>query len=534
MATTLWSVFKQLILLLLVIENPTDGKRVIDRFLDSKYPSPSRCVFGIITQHTTEIPAFVDQQMLPFVHLAERMNCSAVRLPLQGVGQLTNGSYDGATGAVQRNEIDILLGLIRTDFFSIVAGHTTTQGPPADFLIISRRNDSNTKNYQLLELWTSSFDAITLTYVLLCLHLFLTVLMATENWQVIQSKSGAVAHLRKAWNRNLFKVFASFVDQENFDATTDSGMIIVWFFNLFLLFAVHGIMLGSMGADLVAEIDAPVINSLDEFTNTSYTQPVILTQFFLPPVLEKSTPGSELRHLKNMVEANPKENMLSVDFTDMTFMLKGIQHLIEQINNGRKALLIPKETFKSIQTVACEVVPHMAKHMGRSKQLFAPGIFIVLMSLKIDPDLRLVFNYVFGTLIETGQYKGLLHVMPSIMMPMMNQAYNGRSCDKEPREGHDVSAFDAGTFGPILRGYAILLLLSVFVLLMEQNCGISRRAVRYLKTCSKTLLRGGRHVRRINLQRLLLPLRWASLSRAIKRSRRVRPLVVVVTRREYT
>ena len=67
----------------------------------------------------------------------------------------------------------------------------------------------------------------------------------------------------------MFNVFASFVNQENFDATTDSGMIIVWFCNYFLRFGVHGILLGSMSADLVADVDQSVINSLYELTNTS-------------------------------------------------------------------------------------------------------------------------------------------------------------------------------------------------------------------------------------------------------------------------
>ena len=464
------------------------------------------------------------QIISPVRRLTDRMNCSVVCLPLESAGQLTaNGSYDGGAGAVQRNEIDMLLAFWRSDFFPIVAGHTTTQGFPADVLIISRRNDSYLLNYQLLEMWTSKFDNITIACVLICLHLFLTVLLATENWQITDSHFGVVAHLCKAWNRNTFKVFASIVDQENFDATSDSGMIIVWFFNLFLLFGVHGIMLGSMGADLVTVVDPPVINSLYEFTNTSYTQPVVMKQFFIPPVLEKSTPGSELRHLKHVLDANQNENMLSFNVSEPANMQEGMFHLIEQVDDSRKAVICPEAMYDNIQTAACELVPHLAKNMGRSKRLFASGVFVVIMSLKIDPDLRQVINYVFGTLIETGQLKGYLLALPSIVLPSLTgQRYKGRSCDKQQREGQSVSAFGTKTFDPIFRGYAILLLLSAFVFLMEGNGRIHRHVVKSLKTRAKTQLRWRHLVRHLQL----IP-SSALFGRAITRRHRIGPRITV-------
>ena len=147
MATTMPTTFKLFILLLLLMGNPITvigGESSTDSLVhNSQYPTPSRCLIVLPAFYAEELPPVVMQMMSPVLRLAERMNCSAVRLPIQSAGQLAaSGSYDGGAGAVQRNEIDMLLAFWRSDFFPIVAGHTTTQGFPADVLIISRRNDS--------------------------------------------------------------------------------------------------------------------------------------------------------------------------------------------------------------------------------------------------------------------------------------------------------------------------------------------------------------------------------------------------------
>ena len=46
-----------------------------------------------------------------------------------------------------------------------------------------------------------------------------------------------------------------------------------------------------MGADLVALIDPPVINSMCEFTNTSHTLPVVIKQLHLTGLLKQAQPG---------------------------------------------------------------------------------------------------------------------------------------------------------------------------------------------------------------------------------------------------
>ena len=287
-----------LLMLMLTINCQAGSRRVIDRFQNSKLTTPRRCLLGIPDAGMSELHSgpfhwIIERESSAIFRIIRHMNCTLIGLPYMNTGQIdANGSYDGIAGYVQRNEIDLLMMFYRLDFFSIVIGHFTTQGFPADVLIVSRKNASHTENYSLLGLWMSSFDYITVAYVLISVFLFLTVFTMTESLLILRSNESLLTRVLKKTHVNIFKVFFSFVDQENFDASSNSGRIMVWFFNLFLLFFVHGFVLGSMGADLVALIDPPVINSMYEFSNTSHTQPVVIKQLHLAPLLKQAQPGN--------------------------------------------------------------------------------------------------------------------------------------------------------------------------------------------------------------------------------------------------
>ena len=387
-------------ILIVMMLTEASCRRVIDRFPNSKFPTPIRCLIGSPSPNSQMgsadaafMPNAATQAFRPFVRILEIMNCSLVQLPV-GAGELgPNGSYDGIAGYVQRHEVDLFTGSYRTDFFSVVPAYFTTQGMPADVVIISRKNASYILNSPLLQYWASSFDFITVAYLFICLFLFLVVLTMTESFLIMAWDGAVVSRLWRSLRINVFKTFASFVDQENLDPITDSGRIIVLFYNLFLLFAVFGILFGSMGADLVVVIDPPVIESLDEFTNTSYTKPVILKQLFLMPLLQKSKPETELDHLKSVLASNPDELIVNVNASNMANTQRQLFLLLKQADDSLKALIIPDMIYKFVKTPACELMPDMMSKFRRSKKLFVPGILGQIMSLKIDPILRQVWNY---------------------------------------------------------------------------------------------------------------------------------------------
>ena len=242
------------------------------------------------------------------------------------------------------------------DYFPIVIGHFTTQGFPADVVILSRKIAPHTENYSLLGLWMSSFDYITVAYVLISVFWFLTVFTMTESLLILRSHESLLTRILKKTHVNIFKVFFSFVDQENFDASSNSGRIMVWFFNLFLLFFVHGFVLGSMGADLVALIDPPVINSMYDFTNTSQTQPVVIKQLHLTGLLKQAQPGTELWHLETVLESKNNENIVDYDMSqNLMEMQQSAYNLLLEVDNSTKAIILSEFIYNTnIKSGACE------------------------------------------------------------------------------------------------------------------------------------------------------------------------------------
>lgn len=68
------------------------------------------------------------------------------------------------------------------------------------------------------------------------------------------------------------------VDQEQFSSSSLNGCITALFVSLFHLFAVQGILLNTISADLVGKKEPPVIDSLDDLIALFYT-PVVIQNF---------------------------------------------------------------------------------------------------------------------------------------------------------------------------------------------------------------------------------------------------------------
>src|SRR5437879_2601396 len=98
------------------------GRRVIDRFPGSRYPIPDRCIFAFPSLFSVgdslPLGKLMMDEIEPFMRRFRLMNCSFPVLPYSGSGLLdSNGSYDGAIGYIQRNEVDVIFGIFRSDFF---------------------------------------------------------------------------------------------------------------------------------------------------------------------------------------------------------------------------------------------------------------------------------------------------------------------------------------------------------------------------------------------------------------------------------
>lgn len=283
-----------------------------------------------------------------------RFNCFYVKAPLDTGSLQPNRSYSGIAGMLQWNEVDIAVFYYRTDFFEETIGFPCLHGFPADITILSRQEDRLHYNNTgcLAELWFSGIDALTMEYMFFCLYIFSFLHLMTQLLFVIGTKDFIVStRMAKRLSENVYQTLTSLIDRGSFDP--QSGNLIVFALNVFVVFFVHGIVFGCIGAGLVSWIDPPVINSLDEFTNTSKPKPTILKQGWLLPVVEKSGPGHEFYHLKQLIHENPEESLL-VSPADLQNVPSFFTEALQSMVANEKALMSPDYYADYIEQMMCE------------------------------------------------------------------------------------------------------------------------------------------------------------------------------------
>lgn len=307
------------------------GNRIIDRFAEN-WPSPdTRCLMAMMRN----VPPEYVEVFLRLV--SNRMNCSVLPIDLSNIGLNidANGSYDGALGMIQRHEIDGVLYMYRSDYFTVQPGFIATFGLSTDVVITMQKRKYSISTLGLIQLWTSSYDTITVSYVLISIFLFLTTV------SFCCSPSLRVSVLIRNMSGNLHRSIFAIIDQENFDDVNTASNAAVLFFNLFLLFAIHGIMFGCMGADLISVTDYPVYESLDEFSNTSSVQPTVFSTLWLPAVFKRISPGSELWPLKHAVEAHRQQNMVMINMESQDSMVTIFTELADEMQTFKRASILP-------------------------------------------------------------------------------------------------------------------------------------------------------------------------------------------------
>ena len=440
---------RYLLLSLLLSTQMAGSVRVIDRFPGGHLPIPKRCLISIFeTMTPTSFNEMAEKELRPFAKKLQQMNCSFVIGRWTGAGSLqANDSYDGCAGMIQRNEVDTMTGFFRSDFFSVLPGFVASTGMPADVLIISHKNSSIEKQMALVEVWMSAFDPISIQYSIICIIIFVVI------HSICTIHSLSVPSFLRHCLSGCYEVVAALLDQEHFDPRSFSSRVIVLFFNLFVFFGVHCITMGSLNADLVAFIDPPVIEELSEFSNTSYTQPVIIQNLYLPPVLEKATTGSELWNLKQVLDAHPEENRAAMRSDDSEWSTQQVSKLLDGLDKSKKALLAPCSTVRRLRPIGCLLKPDLMQQIATSKKTFANSVFLLLMSRTIDPDLRKVFEYLMMTAAETEIYEGVIRSTVRFMKENSMSESRTSDCDKAPQRQHDPQPFSSATFEPIFLGY---------------------------------------------------------------------------------
>jgi hypothetical protein len=468
----------------LIIAASSSGGPVLDRIdPDNRIPS-IRCRIGYAAHTQVVMMGELKEQFWEGNRMMRRLNCTLIALTSLVIGKPdANGSYNGAIGRIQRHEVDSGLLPIRLDYFSSLPTNVMSLGFAADVVIAMRKEPSNTMHLSLNEICLNNFDAITVSFILISFFFVSATLAFTTEptYNPVTVFVNMIDNMRKA-------IFA-IIDQENFDAENAASNANILMFNLFLLFGIHGIMMGLVGTDLITDVDHPIVESLDEFSNTSEVQPTVIKSWFLWPVLEKAEPGSELWPLKVAVLANETANLPSYD-TQSDYTAFG--SLLNVILTGKRALIIPS-IVHLLDEVLCSVNPGARKNVTTSKKSFAQSEFAALISYKADPLLRQFIEFLIRSISETGQIVGVVKytyrtkIQPAADNDPERILATNKCNEGFKHENRPPRNFDLALYAPIFEQHFIAAAVAFVLLLCEVF-------VHRLRTPVRNMIRKGGHL----------------------------------------
>ena len=446
--------------------------RFIDRFPGRRFPIPKRCLIAQSATSQSSLASFGDtlaNEAKPLVRVYAAMNCSFVYQDWTSIGREdANGSYDGVIGFLQRNECDLGGLLFPTEAFNTPPGFAVTAGLPGGAVIVSRKNETLTQRLALLRLWANSFDAITADFVLIVLFLFVAVL----SFIVSERRLDVGRWKANCWS-NWWKATISLIGHGSLDPSEESGRIAVLFFNFFIMFAIRGIMLNTFGADLVYEIDPPIIESVDEFTNDSYTQPAVFRQLYFMEDLRRAVPGSSFWRLNQVVQSHPNVTIWEAGVSiDRNKMLQRMKLHLNEISDKRSALITAEMTYTCNKMLLCALWPGQSKHIRGSRSFHNSGPAVMLMSYQIDPDLRKVHEHMISLTRQSDYYNSFMFnfVRGNLMTYTATPSSVISDCEMgTTHEPHEYSNFKFETFEPTFRGFAAALALSLIAFMFERS-----------------------------------------------------------------
>lgn len=452
-----------LIFVILLVSSVTGRKRPL--------PHPRRCLIGAPVGYDNPILEKYADEMVYFREPFLAMNCTFVPSAWAMIGTVDgNGSYDGVVGIVQRNEVDFMPCLFPPDYFAVAPGFPLTSVVPLDNVIISAKLPPHSQVLTLVHMWLNTFDALSFSYILTCLFVLLVLLSFFGSMD--HGPQSPVPFLRQML-QNASRTVCAFLDQENFPQVGDVERVLILGLNLFLLFLMHGIFSGALGADLVVDVDPPVIQSLEEFTNESQTQPVLIKQLFLRQNVQKSKPNSSLWHLKQVMAAHPNQSLVDVDLLSGQEKLAAqLEDLIQGISEKRQALIQPRAWYTVARRVGCALRPDQSKYIGRSESITSPVAALHLMSFAIDPQLRRVIERTIALVRESAFYDALSdiqlreeldkHVAPSFQV-------TSRCVQGVGQEAHEAIVFTVQLFEPFFYAFLASCSLALLVLVAEHH-----------------------------------------------------------------
>ena len=359
----------------------------------------------------------------------KKLNCTIFITQTAEIGYpLDNGSYTGMIGIVQRQESDLMLISVRPDSLPHEPAFIGPMLLEADAGIVSGKSKKKRITREILEL-VNDVEPLVYTYFIVSIIVFSVSYTAsivlelfrgnetgdedaeTQDWDVLT--------MENRFFKTIWETCAAVLDEEQFSPDNYSSRILSFFFILGLFFGIYGMFLNNVGADLIRKNGPPNIDSIDYFLNNiTHTKPVIVKKLFLLNLLKNEPKNSTLGTLWSLMEKEQNETVLDVDYDRLTAgdeiyrmqMLGKTTDLLWEVQNRKKAIIMPRSILKNSKMVGCTMNPVNISRLYISKESFAAGTLNTLMSHGIHPEIRKIFEYFGRAFHEAALMEGISRI----------------------------------------------------------------------------------------------------------------------------
>ena len=291
-------------------------------------------------------------------------------------------------------------------------------------------------------------------------------------------------HFIKCYLGKCYTMMLLLLDQEQFTPQLLSGLILALTASLFALFAISGILLNTVGANLIVRRMSHTIDTLDDLLDSSML-PMVAQGLFEQQAIFTASRGTKLYQLMRLLERHEPDSLIKIDRQSLQ---QDITYFLPKMMDRKAALILTKQFADYLATGACFLRRlgnfHNLHRLRLSSESFAAGIMTFLTSNMIHPYSEKVISYTMMTILETGQNAGLMnHIVPLlpelVSYPGVNYDIDTLKCiDKQTQDrGAKFRSFSLTHMGGIFRIWAILLAVSslVFALEMVINAYTSSR-----------------------------------------------------------
>ena len=465
-----------LLLLALLLNAGLLDSKVSDRWEHLKTPD-MRCrwlISAFMSDHSVN-KIFVSN----FEWWYKKLNCTLLHVYTSiSVYSDADGSYSGWVGMIQRNEADFAFGLFRPDNLPFEPVKFTPPLASGEISIISRK----TAKPSLIRRQITYFlhlDWCLYVYVFTtCFFMFPSIytffqLSGDERMQ-------ANKFLRK-YCYNCFRVLTLLLDQEQFEPLNLANCILALSISIFSLAAVFGILLNTVGADLVVTKQPPAIDSLEDLLDDpqfAHSKPVVLAGFPEYSVLEYSRPGSKERRLFDRMMKDPEHSFVSPEaFAAESFYFSSkISDFLQLLFGDEIALVLVSFFAQFVPICTCfmrdsEELAGLKKFVHQqyiAKETFGGGTLNAIYSHQTHPYIEKAIVHIFRCVNEHGIFdaymKSLLLYAPEMVKERAEIKY-----DTGYLKCIEKVAVDQDNFFPI----NVKQLLSVFEIWAFTSSGLS-------------------------------------------------------------